>query len=203
MKIIYLLLVLVTLFLFNACDSTLSITKSNQVTPTVTPSSTATPYNIPLQLGPGKLEPNGANTSKENEWDGNEIIKCSPKKVYKGESFKVLFKKGHGKNFAIYNKKTRHFYFLTETSPYFYPYLSTDKFKELLEIEFNTKEVRSSGEDLEVDENGEYISKPFFSKTGFYRIIVGHQALDVDFIDMPITGMCEIYYVNKKRPKSK
>jgi hypothetical protein len=130
---------------------------------------------------------------------GNEITACSPEKVYRGESFKVSFVKSHGKNFAIYHEKTREFYFLTANDKYYFPFISPDEFKKMTEVEFDTTKVTNESD--EVDGDGYYKPKPYFTKTGWYRVIIGQQALDVDFIDMPVTGSCRIYYINKKRPR--
>ncbi len=134
------------------------------------------------------------NESKE----GNEIKACSPQKIYQGETLMISFRKPHGQNFAIFNEKTRDFYFLTENDRYYFPYVRYDEFKEYLSLELDVSKVRNNSEKL--DSEGYYLSKPYFTKTGWYRVIIGHQALDVDFEDMPVTGSCRIYYVNKKRP---
>lgn len=188
---------LVISILFYGCDGNHSAAMNNRNSPIVQ-ATVNTNANVKTTVN---TESNKANSVAENEEEGNEITSCLPQNIYRGESFKVTFKKNHGQNFAIYNEKTREFYFLTANDRYYFPFLSPDEFEKLTSIEFETLKVRNDSKEL--DREGYNKSKPYFTKTGWYRVIIGHQALDVDFIDMPVTGSCRIYYVNKNRPKGK
>ena len=197
MKTLNLTLFLVFTTLFGGCDANYSAAMNNRNSAIVQP-TVNTNANTKLKTDAESIESNTAVVDNE---DGNEITECLPQKVYRGETFKISFKKPHGQNFAIYNEKTRDFYFLTENGRYYFPYVRYDEFKEYLSLDLDTSKVRNASE--EIDSEGYNKSKPYFTKTGWYRVIIGHQGLDVDFIDMPVTGSCRIYYVNKKRPPEK
>jgi len=195
MKTINLLAVLASI-LFIGCDLKDSTKLHNQYS--ATPKPTIDNVNA-KQVG--NANSNQINAIVDDSETENEITACSPEKIYRGETFKVSFKESHGKNFAIYNEKTREFYFLTANNRYYFPFIAPDEFEKLSFIELDTLKVRNNSEKL--DSEGYYIPKPYFTKTGWYEVIIGHQALDVDFEDMPVTGSCRIYYVNEKRPKKK
>lgn len=197
MKTLSLTLFLVCSVLFGGCKANHSSAMNNPNAAVVQP-TVNTNANVQPLLNVGNVE---ANIAVADEEDGNEITECSPQRVYRGETFKISFKKSHGKNFAIYNEKTRDFYFLTLPAKEYFPQMLPDEFEKLTFIEFDTQKVRSSSD--EIGSDGYNKSKPYFDRTGWYQIIIGHQGLDVDFIDMPVTGSCRIYYVNKKRPSGK
>jgi hypothetical protein len=147
-----------------------------------------------------------SNNSKSDTEDLekiNEITSCSPEKIYKGENLTISFEKNHGENFAIISEKTRDYYFLTLDDTSYFPIMPPDKFGELLTLELKTSKVSIlRGE----TRNGVFFkSKPFFTRTGWYLVLIGHQELDVDFEDAILrsSGRCRVYYVNKKRPKKK
>ena len=177
------------------CEVSNSATVSKQYEVTVQPTVDTS--------GNAKSEINDeSNTIDDKNIDeGNEIKQCSPEKIYQGEIIEITFNTSHGKKFAIYNEKTRDFYFLTENAPYYFPQISPDEFEKLESIKLDTSKVRSSSD--EIGSDGYNKSKLYFDRTGWYRVIVGHQALDVDFADMTVTGSCRIYYVNEKRPREK
>lgn len=197
MRILTLTLLLVFSLSFSGCDVNPSAAMNNRnaaiTQPTINANADAKPA-INVEAGE-------ANTSLADDRDGNEITECVPQKVYRGETLKISFKKSHGKNLAIYNERTRDFYFLTENAPYYFPQMLPDEFEKHTFIELNTQKVRSASDKIGAD--GYNKSKPYFDRTGWYRVIIGHQGLDVDFIDMPVTGSCRIYYVNKKRSSGK
>lgn len=196
MKKLSLIFISIFPLLLNGCNFNHTAARNNYNSALAQPTASVIVNAQPTTNLEGDKSQDFADDEEENE-----ITECSPQKVYLGESFKVSFKKKHGKNFAIYNEKSKDFYFLTENAPYYFPQMSPDEFEKLSFIEFDTQEVRSSSD--EIGKDGYNKAKPFFDQTGWYRIIVGHQALDVDFIDMPITGSCRIYYVNKKRLSEK
>ncbi len=142
------------------------------------------------------------DNSKPNKEKDNEITGCT-EKTFKGETIKILFKKEHGDNFAIISEKRRNYFFLTDNNAKDYPKMSSDKFGSLSTFELSISEVRYSSEEIR---DGVFSkSKPFFSKTGWYWILIGHQGLDVDFEDAinGSSGRCRVFYENKKRPKKK
>jgi hypothetical protein len=142
-------------------------------------------------------------SSVEDLEKSNEITGCMPQKVYRGETIKISFKKNHGENFAIINEKTRDYYFLTYDDSSYFPIMSSDKFKELLTLDLKTSNVRSLSNKTR---NGVFFkSKPFFTKTSWYLVLVSQQGLDVDYEDAinRSSGRCRIQYINKKRPKKK
>lgn len=197
MKTLNLILFLVfVVFLIN-CDLNHSAAMDNQNSIPIQPKPTAN-ANKKLNDNTGKGE---SNTNVEDKDEGNEITDCSPQKIYKGEILKVSFKKDHGQNFAIYNEETKDFYFLTANRENYFPFISPSEFEKRSYINLDTKAVRNPSEDLFSD--GDNKSKQYFEKTGWYRVIIGHQGLDVDFIDMPVTGSCRVYYENKERSKEK
>ena len=161
-------------------------------------SQTVLPNNVNPTPSPVTKPVEETETVTDDIETGNEITGCSPERIYQGETLTVTFRKSHGQNFAIYNEKTRYFYFLTENNRYYFPYIRYDEFKEMSSLDLEVSKVRSMSE--EIDSEGYNKSKPYFTKTGWYRVIIGHQALDVDFIDMPVTGSCRVYYVNKQCP---
>lgn len=197
MKTLNLTLFLVFSTLFGGCDANHSAAMNNRNS-AIVQQTVSTNANAKSK---GNVVSDEANTAVVDSENGNEITDCLPQKVYRGETFRVSFKKPHGQNFAIYNEKTRDFYFLTANGQDYFPFISPDEFEKRAYINLDTLAVRNPSEEL--DSDGDNKSKPYFTKTGWYRVIIGHQALDVDFIDMPVTGSCRIYYVNKKRPKGK
>ncbi len=194
MKILDLIVFLTFFILSCSCDLSRSAGINNQYSATVQPTVTNVSAEPTVNVKSNQINA----IDDENSEEGNEIINCSPEKIYRSETLKISFKKSHGHNFAIYNEKTRDFYFLTANDRYYFPFISPDDFEKLTDIEFDTQKVRGASEEL--DSEGYNKSKPYFTKTGWYRVIIGHQALDVDFEDMPVTGSCRIYFVNKKRP---
>ena len=185
------------IIIFSGCDFTQSalVNSENSAVQTNNNKSTNARADANVNVNQTKTDHN------DDSEEGNEIKQCSPKKIFQRETLTITFRKSHGQNFAIYNEKTRYFYFLTENDRWYFPYIRYDEFKKLLSLDLEVSKVRSMSE--EIDSEGENKSKPYFTKTGWYRVIIGHQALDVNFIDMPVTGSCRIYYVNKKRPPGK
>lgn len=198
MKILNLLALLTLSILFSSCNLNSSTVVNNQYPATVQPTIN-TNANRKTEVNTKISKTN--EVEDKNSQEVNEIKDCSPQKIFKGETLTISFKDPHGQNFAIYNEKTRDFYFLTANDRYYFPYVHPDKFRKYLSLEFDTAKVRSMSE--EIDSEGYNKSKPYFTKTGWYRVIIAHQALDVDFIDMPITGSCRVYYVNEERPQEK
>lgn len=189
MRKIEIIMFLVAGVLTIACHTTNLIEENNPVTPMITPLPNVN-SDPSRQIG-SYIEID----SKKNEWDGNEITKCSPKTIYRGETLNISLKTPHGKYSAILRFDNKKWFFLyggvgnnpdwTDTS-----------FSQISEISINT-ETSFNSTNVEVGEKPEKI----FTKTGKYRVLVS----DEDFgQDDPIwTGMCEIYYINKKRPKNK
>lgn len=155
--------------------------------PSPTPSSSTA-----VQADP----PANANVTTEGKADDREIRSCQPEKLYKGDTLKIEFAAVHGRNLAIFNEKTRDFYFLTENAGE--PSMLPDEFAKLRSVELEVSKVRNFVQQNDVGD--ERRSTPFFTKTGWYRVIIGHQALDVDFESMPISGMCRVHYTDSSRP---
>jgi hypothetical protein len=143
------------------------------------------------------LETSNSHTLNNDETDGNEILGCSPEKVYNGDVLNISFRKNHGRNFAVFNENTKHFYFVTAPNSCNYPTIPSAEFVEMSAFTMKINEVRSCSH--QVNANGEEKSHPFFTSTGWYRVIIGHKSLEVDFQDMPITGSCRFYYDNQKK----
>lgn len=182
------------ILILSGCDFDRSAGANDQYSPTVEPTVSTNADSKPLV----NVRIDKANAvDSEDPADGNEITECSPEKVFQGDILKISFEKNHGQNFAIFNEETRDFYFLTANNLSYFPYMPPGDFKQQLTLELDVSKVRSASG--EVDSEGYNKSKPYFTKTGWYRIIIGHQALDVDFEDMPVTGSCRIYFINKKR----
>ena len=194
MKTLNLTVFLFFSLLFSGCDANHSAAMDDRNSKIIQPAVKANANNQTNK----NIKNGETNTAVTDDEDGNEITECSPQKIYRGETFIVSFRKSHGQNFAIYNEKTREFYFLTANAPFYFPQIPPDEFEKLTQLELDTLKVRNDSKEL--DDSGENKSKLYFDRTGWYRIIIGHQALDVDFIDMPVTGSCRVYYVNKKRP---
>ncbi len=194
-KILSLLMLFGLLTALAQCGMNRPLILNNQSLAVVQPT-----VNINTTIRDNSNQTNSVIINEKNLKESDEITNCSPQKIYKDETLIISLKKLHGLEFAIYNEKTKDFYFLTANGQWYFPYISPDEFKNYLTLKLNTSEVRNRT-DEEVESVGGYKTKPFFSKTGWYQVIIGHHALDVDFIDMPVTGSCRVYYVNKKRPK--
>jgi hypothetical protein len=158
---------------------------------------------IKEEITPVNKSTDTPKSDAQDSKEANDIIGCSPEKIYKGENLAISFKKNHGENFVIINEKTRDYYFLTDDDSSYFPIMSSDKFKELLTLELKTSSVRSLSNKTR---NGIFFkSKPFFTKTGWYWVLVSQQGLDVDYEDAILrsSGRCRIKYIDKKRPGEK
>lgn len=109
----------------------------------------------------------------------------------------MSFNKPHGGYLAILRKKGNVWFFLYSREKDKTPSWNIDELKSLSKIEFNTETARNYATYKKFDRVNERI----FKKTGWYRVMVSHEDFGQD--DPPWTGMCEIYYVNKKRPPEK
>lgn len=197
MKMLNLLVFLVFLLFFNSCDVSNSAPVDNQLSAKVQPTVRA---NDNTKL---TVDVNSNKVADENEDVGNEITECSPQKIYRGETLKISFRENHGGHFAIYPENREKFYFIeSENMDGENPQITETELKKLQQIELNT-ETTSKTDFNKTDSAENYVIAKVFDKTGWYRVIIGHQGLDVDFIDMPVTGSCRVYYVNKKRPRGK
>lgn len=134
---------------------------------------------------------------------GNEITDCSPKKIYRGETLTISFSTNHGGHLAIYPETKKSFYFIeSENLEGENPQITETELKKLSSLELNTETTRKTNFN-KVDKKENFLVERVFNKTGWYRIVVAHEGLDVDFIDMPVTGSCRIYYIDALKKKEK
>ena len=141
----------------------------------------------------------------EDSEEGNEIKNCTPKKLYRGDTFEIIFAKKHGGKMLVYREPRENFYFLDTLSPDEeggFPKLTEAEIEKSLSLQLNTETTRKTNF-RKTDSSDNYVVDRVFNKTGWYRVVIGHQSLDVNFIDMPVTGSCRVYYINKKRPHGK
>lgn len=178
-----------SVFLLKGCASTQSKIIGNDnssksesafsISPTVTPVIT-----------------NADPTNKTNKIeDAGEITNCTPNKIYKGETVTVTLKTPHGIYSAIRRLKDDKWFFLYGDKNN-NPVWNDKSFTELSEIKIDTSSAYNST-NVDVGETSEKI----FNKTGAYRIMVSNEDFGQD--DPPWTGMCEVFYVNEKRPEEK
>ncbi len=140
---------------------------------------------------------NNEETNASLEKEEREIKSCVPQKLYQGETLKVSLGKTHGGNVAILRLPDDSWFFLNyvENSR---PVWTYKEFESLSGFEINTATaVNSTNTKFEDNES----PKRIFSKTGNYRIMTSHE--DFGQCDPPISGMCEVYYINEKRPQKK
>lgn len=126
-----------------------------------------------------------------------EIKSCVPQKLYRGETLKVSLGKKHGDNAAILRLADDKWFFLNyvENSR---PVWTYEEFESLSGFEINmATAVNSTNTGFEDNKPPEKI----FSKTGSYRVMTSRE--DFGQCDPPISGMCEVYYIDKKRPQNK
>ena len=150
-------------------------------------------------------EPEVKTAHNEDSEEGNEIKNCTPKKLYRGDTFEIIFAKKHGGKMLVYREPRENFYFLDTLSPDEeggFPKLTEAEIEKSLSLQLNTETTRKTNF-RKTDSSDNYVVDRVFNKTGWYRVVIGHQSLDVNFIDMPVTGSCRVYYINKKRPHGK
>lgn len=145
---------------------------------------------------------NQSNTVDDNAENGNEIKTCTPKKLYRGDTLSIVFAEKHGGKMLIYREPRENFYFLDSDADGSFPKLTEAEIEKLSSLELSTETTLQTNF-RKTDSSGNYVIDRVFNETGWYQINIGHQALDVDFVDMPVTGACRVYYVNKKRPQRK
>lgn len=180
-----------SIILFSGCDSTQSAAANNRA------SSKPQPTVTPL------VNVNSTNNLNNNYEEGNEITNCSPEKIYRGEILSISFRKPHGGKMLIYREPRENFYFINTNETGSSPILTEELLENSSNLELDTENTRKKNY-RKTNSSGEYtIIDRVFNKTGWYWIIIGHEPLDVDFLDMPVTGSCRFYYVNKKRPQGK
>lgn len=182
-------LLAVSIFLLSGCNSTQSAS-ANDLT-SATPEPTA---NVSPTVASSTINANHSGSVDENE-DVGEIKSCSPEKVYRGETFTAFLKTPHGVYSAIRRVEDNRWFFLygdNENEPAW----NDSSFTKLSEITINTETAYNST-NVDVGEKPEKI----FTKTGKYRLMVSREDFGQD--DPPWTGMCEFFYVNKKRPPQK
>jgi len=172
--------------LINGCRSTQIDSADNLITATPKPTIEVSPVNVPI------ANVNHTNTVAEVENVG-EIISCTPEKIYRGETLTVAMKTPHGIYSAIRREKGGKWFFLYggEGNE---PTWDDITFTKLPEITINTETAYNST-NVEVGEKPAKI----FTKTGKYRLMVSPEDFGQD--DPLWTGMCEIDYVDKKRPQ--
>lgn len=149
-----------------------------------------------------KTNTNQLDITDNNLQGGNEIKSCTPEKLYRGDTLNILFAENHGGKMLIYREPRENFYFLDTGEDGTFPKLTEAEIKKLSSLELNTESTLQTNF-RKTDSSGNYVIDRVFNKTGWYQVNIGHQALDVDFIDMPVTGSCRVYYVNKKRSSRK
>lgn len=170
--------------LFNGCNSIESADNRQ------------TPGRLETAVNPSPTPASVANAdgigAGNNDEDVGEIKSCSPEKVFLGDLLTVSLKVPHGRYSAILRVKDKTWFFLYgENSE---PAWNDRSFIFLSEITINT-ETAFNSTNVEVGKTPEKI----FTKTGKYRVMVSREDFGQD--DPPWTGMCEVYYENKKRPK--
>lgn len=125
--------------------------------------------------------------------EGSEITACSPNKLYQGETLSVSLRTPHGGYAAIKRLTDNRWFFLygVEKSE---PVWDIDSFTKIPEIKINTTtaiNTTNSGDDKTPEK--------IFSGTGRYQLMVSNEDFGQD--DPLWTGICEVEYVNQKRPK--
>lgn len=141
------------------------------------------------------------NAVGEQNAETGEIISCAPERLYRGESVEIVFTKKHGGKMMIFREPRENFFFIDSTEQGSSPRLTEGEIENSERLTLNTETTRKTNY-AKADASGNYtIVERVFNKTGWYRIVIGREALDVEFESMPVTGMCRIYYVNRKRPK--
>jgi len=175
--------------LFGGCQSFQSRENSDNIlsdtAPTVNSTNKVENLNTPNQ----KI---GSADNTKNSTDGNEIIACSPKKLYRGETLGVSLRQPHSSYSAVRRMKDDKWFFLYDVARS-EPVWTIEEFKTLLEFKINTETAvnATNAEDTEAAER-------IFNQTGRYQIMVSDQ--DFGQCDPLWFGMCEVYYVNQKRP---
>lgn len=178
----------VSIVLLGGCNSSQYASANNRISATPEPTANVLPTAPPI------ANANHSGTIDRDE-DVGEIKSCSPEKIYRGETLTASLKTPHGIYSAIRRVKDNKWFFLyggKENEPAW----NDNSFTKLPEITINTKTAYNST-NVDVGEKPEKI----FTKTGKYRLMVSREDFGQD--DPPWTGMCEIYYVNKKRPQGK
>jgi len=180
----------VSIILLSGCNSTQSASANNRIFATPEPTARVSPTVAPIVY-------NNVNHSDTVDRDGDvgEIKSCSPEKIYHGETLTASLKTPHGIYSAIRRGKDNKWFFLYGGKGN-EPAWNDNSFTKLSEITINTETAYNST-NVDVGETPEKI----FTKTGKYRLMVSHEDFGQD--DPPWTGMCEVYFVNKKRPQGK
>jgi hypothetical protein len=168
----------IAFFSFEGCNSIQSTLISNKT----------------LASSPFGSDVNGNLENIQTE-DVGEILNCSPDKIYLGETLKVSLKTPHGSYAAIRRIKGDRWFFLYGSKSNS-PSWNDESFVNLSEINIETQTAYNS---TNVFDNGK--AEKIFNKTGKYRLMVSHEDFGQD--DPPWTGMCEVNYINKRRPKKK
>ena len=125
--------------------------------------------------------------------EGSEIIKCSPDKLYQGEIVTVSMRTPHGGYAAIKRMKDGKWFFLygVEKSE---PVWDVAVFTKISEIKIN---VSTAVNTTNVGADG--APEKIFNQTGKYQLMVSSEDFGQD--DPLWTGICEVEYINEKRPK--
>ncbi len=174
---------------FSACPPLQSRAKSGNTLFNTAP--TINPTNKVEDANPANQKVGNADNSKDSS-GGNEITACSPRKLYRGEILTVSLRQPHGGYSAIRRMKDGRWFFLYDVGKS-EPVWNIEEFKLLSEFNINT-ETAVNTTNLEDTEAAERI----FNQTGRYQIMVSDQ--DFGQCDPLWFGVCEVYYVNKKRP---
>jgi hypothetical protein len=131
------------------------------------------------------------NTIAETSLDEDKIKSCSPEKIYRGETLTVTFNQPHGGYAAIRRMNDNRWFFLNDIEKS-EPVWTVEQLKSLPQIKIQTTAINATNS----TENA--IAEKIFAKSGRYRIMIGDEDFGQD--DPPWTGMCEVEYVDGKRP---
>ena len=137
---------------------------------------------------------NQATNTAPNLEEGSEITGWSPEKLYQGEILTVSMRTPHGGYAAIKRVKDSRWFFLygVEKSALVW---DVSVFSKIAEVKIN---VSTAVNTTNAGADGE--PEKIFNQTGKYQIMISNEDFGQD--DPIWTGICEVEYVNEKRPKS-
>lgn len=176
------------LALLSGCNRSQSAAVNNPnaaiANPTVSPNA-----NAALTPEPTRAANSNVSDGKTSN-DDTDIKSCSPEELYLGETLTVNLRQPHGNYAAIQRISDKKWFFLNDAERS-EPVWSRAEFKMLSIIKINV--------DTAVNTTNSETAEKIFNRTGKYRFMVSDQ--DFGQEDPLVTGICEVEYFHRKRPK--
>jgi hypothetical protein len=130
-------------------------------------------------------------------------LRCSPGKLYRGETLTLAMPERHGGYLAVVNPHGDYMFLTSDQAETeesdrragVHPLISMTEFGGMRQLKLSTSDTRALDYNKKGSRGGRR-ARAMFQQTGWYKVMLGQTSFEQE--DPPVDAMCRVYYVNRR-----